>query len=566
MTRSGKRKGRPIASDEPLAAAAKTPFWLARIPLSAGLVALAVYLPSIAGGFVYDDGELILRNPSIRDLSAIETVLRYEPSRPLLNLSWALNYALGGASPWHYHLVNVLIHAANAALLASLFLWMAARWGRTDAKPLALLGACLFAASPMAAETVAYVASRSSALASLFMLASLRLAASVMDGAPRRRLLGSMLLFLLGLATKEEAAALPLLLLLLDYFFAARQELALVRRRIWMHACFIAVIPLGLAMRRLATGSWLPPQAIDPGLYLLTQWAAFPLYFLRALIPIDPALYRQHPPASWPPDAVTLALGLLTAVMATIAVARRSVWPAWAFAVAWLAAGLIPSSSIVSLNEMVADHRAYLGSIGVTFALAMLLWSWGGARLGILVIVLLAARSLAFEWVLGDPVRAWEHVVARAPNAPDALSALAESYSERSDPRAEGLFLKLTQVAPANYRYWANLGVYYGEHGRAAEAVQALRKALERNPGEASIHDYLGQMLLRLGRDQEAANEFEAAIASEPTYAPAYSNLAALALRQADPERARKLIDAGARFAGSAEEADAFARLRARLP
>jgi tetratricopeptide (TPR) repeat protein len=566
MTRSGKRKSRPIAVNEPAGAAAKTKFWLASIPLTAGLVALVVYLPSVAGGFVYDDGELILRNPSIRDLSAIGTVLRYEPARPLLNLTWALNYAIGGASPWHYHLVNVLIHAANAALLASLFLWMAERWRRTDARPAALLGACLFAASPMAAETVAYVASRSSALVALFTLASLRVAASVLAGAPPRRLLASMVLFILALATKEEAAALPLLLLLLDYFFAARQEFAVLKRRLWLHACFFAVIPLGLAARRLATGWWLPPQAIDPGLYLLTQWAAFPRYFLRALIPIDPALYRQHPPASWPPDAVTVALGLLTAVMATLAVARRRVWPAWAFAVACLAAGLVPSSSIVSLNEMVVDHRAYLGSIGVAFALGILLWRLGGARLGILVIVLLAARSLSFEWVLADPVRAWEHVVARAPNAPGALSALAESYSERGDPRAERLFLRLTEVAPANYRYWANLGVYYGEHGRPAEAVRALRSALERNPREASIHDYLGQLLLGLRRDHEAAAEFEAAIAFEPTFAPAYSNLAALALRQADPERARKLLDAGSRFAGSAEEAEVFARLRARLP
>jgi Flp pilus assembly protein TadD len=89
---------------------------------------------------------------------------------------------------------------------------------------------------------------------------------------------------------------------------------------------------------------------------------------------------------------------------------------------------------------------------------------------------------------------------------------------------------------------------------------------VERNPREASVRDYLGQMLARLGRDDEAAVEFEAAIAAEPTFGPAYSNLAALALRKGDPERARKLIDAGSRFAGSAEEAEAFARVRARLP
>ena len=197
-----------------------------------------VYAPSIAGDFVYDDGELILRNPSIRDLRPWKSILGYEPARPLLTLTWALNYAVGGEKPWSYHLVNVLIHSMNAAILASLFYWMARRLGRPDPHRSALLGACLFAASPMAAETVAYVASRSSALVALFALASLRVAASVLSGrAALAACVAALALFLLAAATKEEAAAVPLLLLLLDYFFVAGQAWSDVRRRWWIHAC-----------------------------------------------------------------------------------------------------------------------------------------------------------------------------------------------------------------------------------------------------------------------------------------------------------------------------------------
>ena len=138
-------------------------------------------------------------------------------------MSWALNYALAGLRPWPYHLVNVLLHAGNAALVASLFLWMAGRRPGSDGRGAAALGACLFAASPMAAETVAYVSSRSTALATLFGLASLRLAVGALDGSGRRLVL-AVALYLAALATKEEAAAVPLLLLLLDYFFVAGQR------------------------------------------------------------------------------------------------------------------------------------------------------------------------------------------------------------------------------------------------------------------------------------------------------------------------------------------------------
>jgi len=565
VSKSRKRKNDPGKAHQEPGTDERNRAWLSRGPLVAALVALFVYLPSVAGGFVFDDGELILRNPSIRSLHDLGVVLRYEPSRPLLNVTWALNYAFGGLAPWHYHLVNVLIHAGNAALLASLFLWMAERLRLAQARPVALLGACFFGASPMAAETVAYVASRSTALSALFTLASLRVAVSVLDGGPRRRLGAAMGFFLLALATKEEAVALPVILILLDYFFVSGQRAAALKGRGWIHACFFAVLPLGLVARRLATGAWLPPQAIDPGQYLVTQAAAFPLYFVRALIPLDPAMYRHHLPATWPPEWTTVAFLFLAAVLAITAAVRRREAPEWSFAVGCLAAGLLPSSSIVSLNEMVVDHRAYLGSIGVAFALGGLLWRLWGLRLGLLVLVVLSARSFAYEWVLGDPVRAWEDAVARAPNAPDALCALAESYAERDDPRAEDLFLQATRLDPSNYRYWAELGIYYGDRGRPEQAVGALRSALQRKPGEASVHDYLGQILQGLGHDDDAALEFEAEISAEPTFATAYANLAELALKHGDEQKARSLIDAGARFASDSEEAEAFARLRARL-
>ncbi len=97
---------------------------------------------------------------------------------------------------------------------------MVRRAGRDER--IALIGACLFAATPMAAETVAYVASRSTALVSLFVLASLNVAARSLTEPRPRRLALAVALFLLAIASKEEAASLPLYLLLLDYFSSPR--------------------------------------------------------------------------------------------------------------------------------------------------------------------------------------------------------------------------------------------------------------------------------------------------------------------------------------------------------
>ena len=535
-----------------------------RAVLLCSSLALLVYLPSLAGGFLYDDQHVVVDNVYIRDLRELGAVLRHNPARPLLGLSYAVNYALGGLTPWPYHLVNVLLHAGNAALLASLFLWMAGRWRRSDGSGAALLGACLFAVSPMAAETVAYASSRSTALAAGLALASLRLGASSLDGAPRRWA-GALACYVAALASKEEAAAVPLLLLLLDYFFVAGQQPRELLRRKGLHGAFLGTTLLGLALRRAVTGQWLPEPALSPARYLATQLAVFPLYFLRALVPIDPAFYRGHPPATWPPDWAVLAGWGATLGLAAAAWLVRRRRPEWALAVAWLAAGLLPSSSLVALKEMVVDHRAYLGSAGVCFALGWTFWRPGRARLAALALALLAVRAVHAQWVLGDPVRAWQDAVRRAPRSLEAWLALGEAYSARGDARAEPTLRHAVRLDARDARAWTNLGAYHAARGRLPDAEAAMRHAARALPQDARIRDNLGMILLAQGRLAEARAEFEAAVAGRPALAQPRLNLAALLMRQGELARARELVEEAARHVQDPEENEAVWALRNRL-
>jgi MYXO-CTERM domain-containing protein len=534
------------------------------VALVAAGVALLVYLPSLGGGFLYDDQHVIVGNPYIRDLGEWGVILRHDPARPLLSLTWALNYALGGLTAWPYHLVNVLLHAGNAALLASLFLWMARRWNRPQGEGAALLAACLFAASPMAAETVAYASSRSTALATFFGLATLRLGAGALAGSSRL-LIPALVCNVLALASKEEAAALPLLLLLLDFFFVAEQRGSDLWTRRSRHLWFVVLPLLGLAGRRLATGGWLPAPALDPARFLATQLAAFPLYFLRALVPLDPAFYRNHPASPWPPNIATMAGGLVALAFVAGAVAWRRRRPEWSLAVFWLAAGLLPSSSIVALKEMVVDHRAYLGAAGVHFALGLLLWRRGRARLCAGLILLLGARAMHYEWVLASPVRSWQDAVRRAPRSGEAWRALGEAYAAQRDPRAEEALVTSVNLNPRDARCWTNLGAYYAEQGRLADAEKAMRAAARVAPQDARIRDNLGMILQALGREAEALGEFEAAVAGQPPLAQPRLNLAALLIRHGQVGRARDLVEDAARYVQDAQEGEDVGRLQDQL-
>lgn len=544
------------------------PPWWRRFPapLVAAVVALAVFLPSVWGGFFYDDLSVIVANRHIRDVTLIQTVLGYQPSRPLLNLTWALNYAAFGLAPWHWHLVNVLIHAASAAIAASLFLWLAKRLGRADAGGVALLGGCFFAATPMAVETVAYVSSRSSALVTLLALATIRVTLPALESGSLRRLFAGVCLFALALATKEEAAAIPLLLLLVDALVLARGRLRETAARFRRHAPFFALLALALVGRRLVTGGWLPPPDMDRGLYLWTQLVEFPGYLLRAVVPFDPAFFRGVPLAAWPPDVVALLWAAAAVVLIAAALALRGRQPVLSLAVLWMAAGLLPSSSLVPLRELVVDHRAYLGGAGVALAVGMTLWHPGRAVPLALLVALLGARSLHYEWVLADPVRAWSDAVRRAPRSPDAHRSLAEAYGERGDAaRAEREFGEATRLDPTDARAAANYGTYLAGRGRHAEAVLAFRAAARAAPDDARIQDNLGMLLLATGDVEGAGRAFEAAVRGRPSLAQPRINLAALLIERGERERAAALLDEAARLEIDSRDADEIARLRSAL-
>ena len=531
-------------------------------PALAAAVALLVYAPSIAGAFLYDDIAILVDNRRIQDLGNLGTVLRYEPARPLLGLTWALNYAVAGTRPWPYHLVNVLIHAANAALVASLFAWAARRSAGRITLGAAAFAACFFAATPMAAETVAYVASRSTALASLWALASLCLALPALAaGRASGRWMAALVLFVLALLTKEEAACVPLLLLLLDWFFVEGTP----RVRFWLHAPFWAIPALGLLARRAVTGEWLPTPVLARGLYALTQLAAFPAYLFRAALPFDPAFFRGHPPAAWPPPTAVAGGALLAIAMLALAVRGLRHRALFSFAVLWLAAALVPSSTLVPLREMVVDHRAYLGGAGLALAIGVFLFTPERRIFAAAILALMAARSWQYQRVLADPVRAWEDAVRRAPGSGDAWRALADAYGQRGDPRAEAALRQSVAVAPDDARGWANLAVRYAESARWAEATTALRAAIRADPRDARLHDNLGLVLEAQGRVEEAAAAYEAATHVSPPLAQPRIRLAALLADRGERARARALLDEAARLEIDPDGARAIEDLRRRL-
>ncbi len=132
---------------------------------------------------------------------------------PLTWMAHAVDYQLFGLNPAGHHMVNVLLHALNAALL----FWVLKR--ATGYTGRSFMVAALFAIHPMNVEPVVWVAELKTMLSMTFFLLALA-AYGWYARAPRydRRYALLALLFGMGLAAKPQIITLPFVLLLWDYW------------------------------------------------------------------------------------------------------------------------------------------------------------------------------------------------------------------------------------------------------------------------------------------------------------------------------------------------------------
>ncbi|SDR88572.1 tetratricopeptide repeat protein [Opitutus sp. GAS368] len=478
------------------------------------LAIIAAYWNSLSGPFVFDDLPAIVDNPTIRHLARLGDVLRPPndgcavTGRPLLNLTFALNYAWGGTDPRGYHISNLLIH-----LLAGLTLFGLVR--RTLLKPvfhgrfsdsatlLAATTALLWAVHPLQTESVTLVVQRSESLMGLCYLAALYFFSRAMDAtaAPKGWLLLTVACCALGMACKEVMATAPFMVLLYDRTFVAGTfREALQRRRPFYIGLFAAWLPLfwlvagGGGTRGAGAGLGL---GVSWWSYALKQCEAVVLYLRLSCWPHPLILDYGVDVVNTIRPVAPQALTLLFLIAGTLVALRRR--PALGFLGAWFFVILMPSSSIVPLiGQTVAEHRMYLPLAAVVAAVVLGLFGLlGKGSFGVFAVLVLACGGLTVQ---------------RNEDYRDAVTLWRDTALKQRD----------------NYRAHYNLAVELARMpGGHAEAISEYEKSLQLQPSYAEAHNNLAIELARFpGREDEALRHYQTALQLRPDFADAHYNLA----------------------------------------
>jgi len=461
---------------------------------------LVVYWPVQTFHFVnYDDPAFITNNPrmqeglSLRNLGWAFTVSIAANWHPLTTITHLIDCSLYGPDAGGHHVTGLLIHLAAAVALYLLLRRLTLSFG------VRLLVTGLFALHPLNVESVAWVSERKNVLSQLFLFLTLWAYTAYARTRSRRDYALALVLFIAGLLSKSMLVSVPVLLVLLDFWplrrgsladarTALRDALRLLPEKLPFVALSLAscVITI-LTQRATAVGAL---ESFPIAARLMNAAISYVAYVGDMFLPIHLSPFYPYlgmDSGIWRSVVAAALLAGATAVVWLQRVRRPYLLVGWL----WYVVTLVPVIGLVQVGAQArADRYAYMPLIGLFLAVALLA----------------------------------EELIARVKTRRVTWYAVGGA-----------VLLCLSVMSRAQAMAW------YDDEALFQHALQALPEAY-------ADHNKRGTWLAKERHFDEAAQQFEAAVAIKPDFAEAWSNLGQVRLEQRDPEGAVHCYEEAIRY------------------
>lgn len=489
--------------------------WLvaAALAFSIGIV----YGPALNAPLIFDDVDTLTRNASITTLRPLfGTPTQRGPlnpprniptsARPLVNLTFAINYHFGQLNPAGYHAVNAIIHFLSAMLLWAIVrrtLRLPYFAGRFDpvAGWLAFAVAMIWALHPLQTETVIYATQRTELMMALFYLATLYSslcywASSSLPLQHAAWLTLATISCLAGMASKEVMVSAPLIVLLFDRTFISGSLAGALRKSWPLHVALFAtwILLLGLSVGSPHSGATGFKLASSVYAWWFTQAKIMWLYLKLAIWPNPLLIHYKLPLVTTPLEASLYVLPLLLLGIGTLVLLWRN-HPV-GFLGIWIFAILSPTFIIPVVTEMAAERRMYL-------------------PLAALVVLLVVGWYRLAAWIIRRQSSSLESAPAVGPAAiaiPTLVIAivcgLMSAHRLKAYQEPVELWQQVLRLQPQNETAHLALGKYSDDAGDLAAAVTHFREAVRLEPQLPQARFNFGVLLLKTNAYDEAAAQF----------------------------------------------------------
>ena len=425
----------------------------------------AVYFNSLKGAFQFDDLPLI-QSHWVEDLDAFDRQVRFSSfeNRPVVLWTYALNNTLGKNRVFGFHLFNLAVHIGVTLLIfftISRTQYLTAgkdfSWrnepllsaSRASGFPLAT--ALLFALHPLNTDSVSYISSRSTLLATFFYLLALYLFTCLFsrkNKIPQFNLRWVLCITILisaymSIASKLIGATLPFLMGLWYLGFIVSTQKPQFAEKFsqpkWVAGLFL-LAGASFAGAYIVTDSWLF-IAKDQGLelygrmpYFLVQIKVIVFYYLKLfLFPFNLNVDSGLPFSTPASDPFIFLAGLVIIGIFFVATRGRNLWVAIGFI--WFFITLAPTSSIIPLNDLAVEHRTYLPmTLGLCMVVGLGVLSGPWRCLMLLVLLPMFALGTATrnnDWI--SEISLWKDSAQKNPKSTRTHNNLGKAYFEKGD-------------------------------------------------------------------------------------------------------------------------------------
>jgi hypothetical protein len=389
-------------------------------------LATIIYSNTFNASFHFDDTPAIVENYAVHRFD-IREIFSASP-RPILELTFALNYYFGKLNVFGYHLVNLMLHIANGIMLYFILLWTVnplhpfasenppeygnpppkggrAGDGVSPSNPsknfrIPLYASLIFIAHPIQTEAVTYIVSRSSVLATTFYLLSLLLFisafrfsnSSLVTRHASFYLVGAFLSSCLAMGTKQISATLPIVLLIYDFYFISQGDWKILKSHYKIHFAMFSTVAIALYLSFSGLKMFVSfdytkgipiaqEQPITSFQYFLTQLHVIPYYIRLLFVPLNLNLDYDWP-ITRNIDFPTVFFFVLLVSIVVVAILLFKRARLISFGILWFFVTLSVTSSFIVIYDVIFEHRLYLPSIGFAIVIASLISKISELKIG----------------------------------------------------------------------------------------------------------------------------------------------------------------------------------------
>lgn len=565
------------------------------LPLIIFISAL-LYINTLSNTFVYDDAYIVTENYFIKTFKNLPKLFQkdYLPLsgelsyRPIVTLTYFIDYALWGLNPFGYHLTNIILHTINVFLFYNLV-------KNIDKNPiLPLLSTLLFLSHPILTETVNAVCYREDILASLFsLLAFLSFRKIHLSQKVNTRFILYYILsctfYCFALFSKEMAITLPVLLILFDLFYPTKSasdnfwnkskmlfyypDPVRLKKWVLLYAGFAFITGFYLLIRFVLFKNTFKIIEVYPSnVFTMTKVVATYLKLLFIPVRLNADYYVPYTEGI----SLSFILSSLFIITALIIVVRLHIkYKHVTFFSLWFFITLLPVLGIIPIGNIMAERYLYLPIIGFCIAASSIVSNYmHNKRKGIIISIVIGTILCSMQigviqrnGVWRNDTALWLSTLEREPRSARACSNLGNAYFH--DKRYEEAVKMYKRALTFQYTYpfihfnlgatyekiglineaieeykasisnnndntlaYNNLGTLYDKQGLYDLAIEAYRQALMSSPYSPLTHNNLGNTYVHIGDSEKALEEYMEVLKIDNTYADAHNNVGAIYLKK----------------------------------